>query len=781
VRTGPVDSLELSRLNAEFIVCVCGRVVYLCNFSLATIGSLFVPTLPAALQRRPKLLLLTFTVSVLLAVAALQIVSLWWRRDMILSGAEARAANLSYVLSEYVRGSFALADTSLRQLAIHARRVGGPDAPAEAWDAMLLSAKAAVPGGGALSVTDARGIIRRATVPILGQSRSDYYLFKHLAALDRDELVVDRPFVSNLAPNRILIPIGRRLVDDKGRFAGTVVATVMPEAFREFFRTIDVGEAGIISVFHPDGVVLLREPADPDGIGAPATSNPVLQAAQRSGSDGVTTGRLQAGGPTYVSAYRQTAGTPPLIVAVSLSEGEILADWQRQVQTSLAAFTALTLTLALMLRVLFRQMRARSKAEKDLTEVQRLEAERLRQSNERLEEALEREQRARLETEAASYLKDEFLMTVSHELRTPLTAIYGWVRMLATEGLRGDQRRRAIAAVERNARAQTRLIDDLLDVSRAISGKLRLEARPVNVADVVHAAVETLGSALEAKSIRLDSTIDAHIGPVVVDPDRVQQIVWNLLSNAIKFTPDHGTIRLSLRRTESSIEICVEDTGVGIDPDFLPYVFERFRQAEAGTRRRYGGLGLGLAIVRHLVELHGGTVAAQSGGDGAGARFRVLLPMRVARADSEPAMVSTPSAPLEALEARLDGLRVLVVDDEADARELFASIVERAGASVLTAPSAQDALRILADGSIQILLSDIEMPGEDGYELIAQVLANPQIPRPIAIAVTAYARSVDRRRALDAGFDRHLAKPIEPAELVAVIASLTAQQLARRT
>ena len=742
---------------------------------------MFVPTLPAALQRRPKLLLLTFTVSVLTAVAALQAVSLWWRRDMILSSAESRAANLSYVLSEYVRGSFALADTSLRQLAIHARRVGGPNAPAEAWDAMLSSAKAAVPGGGSLSVTDANGIIRRATVPIVGQSRSDYYLFKQLAALDRDELVVDRPFVSSLARNRILIPIGRRLVDGKGRFAGTVVAAVMPEAFREFFRTVDVGEEGIISVFHPDGVVLLREPSEPDGMGAPAADNPVLQAAQRSGKDGITTGPLQPSGATFVSAYRMTAGTPPLIVAVSLNQREILADWQRQVQTSLAAFTALTLTLALMLRVLFRQMRARSKAEKDLTEVQRLEAERLRQSNERLEEALEREQRARLETEAASYLKDEFLMTVSHELRTPLTAIYGWVRMLAAEGLRGDQRRRAIAAVERNARAQTRLIDDLLDVSRAISGKLRLEARPVNVADVVLAAVETLGAALEAKSIRLESNIDAHIGPVVVDPDRVQQIVWNLLSNAIKFTPDHGTVRLSLRRTESSIEICVEDTGVGIDPDFLPYVFERFRQAEAGTRRRYGGLGLGLAIVRHLVELHGGTVAAQSGGDGAGARFRVLLPMRVARADSEPATVSAPSAPLEALEARLDGLRVLVVDDEADARELFASIVERAGASVLTAPSAQDALRILADGSIQVLLSDIEMPGEDGYELIAQVLANPQIPRPIAIAVTAYARSVDRRRALDAGFDRHLAKPIEPAELVAVIASLAAQQLARRT
>jgi signal transduction histidine kinase/ActR/RegA family two-component response regulator len=426
-------------------------------------------------------------------------------------------------------------------------------------------------------------------------------------------------------------------------------------------------------------------------------------------------------------------------------------------------------------------MRARSKAERDLTEVQRLEAERLRQSNERLEEALELEQRARRETEAASYLKDEFLMTVSHELRTPLTAIYGWVRMLAGEGLSSDQRRRAISAVERNARAQTRLIDDLLDVSRAISGKLRLEARPVNVADVLLAAVETLGAALEAKSIRLQTSIDSDIGPVIVDPDRVQQIVWNLLSNAIKFTPDHGTVHLSLRQIESNIEIAVEDTGVGIDPDFLPYVFERFRQAEAGTRRRYGGLGLGLAIVRHLVELHGGTVSAHSGGNGKGAQFRVLLPMRAARTDSEPTVVAAPAARRGEAEARLDGLRVLVVDDEMDARELFASIVERAGATVLTATSAQDALRILAGGNIHVLLSDIEMPGEDGYQLIAQVLANPNIPRPVSIAVTAYARSSDRRRALDAGFDWHLAKPIEPTELGAVIAAFTTQQASRTT
>ena len=209
-------------------------------------------------------------------------------------------------------------------------------------------------------------------------------------------------------------------------------------------------------------------------------------------------------------------------------------------------------------------------------------------------------------------------MTVSHELRTPLTAIYGWVRMLAAEGMADDQRRRALAAVERNARAQTRLIDDLLDVSRAISGKLRLDARPVSISEILSAAIETVAPAMEAKSIRFESAIDPDVGPVVVDPDRMQQIVWNLLSNAIKFTPEGGTVRLALTRRDSTIEIAVSDSGVGIDAEFLPYVFERFRQADAGSRRRFGGLGLGLAIVRHLVELHGGTVSAESQGEGTG-------------------------------------------------------------------------------------------------------------------------------------------------------------------
>ncbi len=727
----------------------------------------------AALQRRAKLLILAFTAFVLLAIATLQLGTLWWRRDGVIKAAESRAANLALVLSAYVRESFETADTSLRQLAIHARRVGGANAPPEAWDAILLSARAALPGSGSISVTDANGIIRRSTQPqIVGESRRDHYVFKQLSAMPSDELVVDHPFRSPLNPRRFLIPIGRRLVTDDGKFEGTVVAVLMPEAFREFFRTVEVGDQGLISVFHPDGVVLFREPSDADPIGEPAKGHPLLEAALRGGRAGIHRGSFAPDGPAFISAFHSSGGTPPLVVAVSLNESDVLAAWSRQLWASIGAFAALSLTLALVMRVLFRQMNARAKVEQELSEIQRLEAARLRDTNERLEQALEREQRARRETEAASYLKDEFLMTVSHELRTPLTAIYGWARMLGSDGLPADQRSRALAAIERNARAQTRLIDDLLDVSRAISGKLRLEARPVNPADVVLAAADTLGPALEAKSITFETDIDASLDPVVIDPDRVQQIVWNLLSNAIKFTPEGGTVRLGLRRVDSSIEIVVTDSGVGIEPDFLPYVFERFRQADAGSRRRYGGLGLGLAIVRHLVELHGGTVTVLSTGEGNGSTFRVVLPARPGRVDFERMAMAASPETVPGGTARLDGLRVLVVDDEADARELFASILDGAGATVLTASSAQDALELLSGDGAHVLLSDLEMPGDDGYQLLHRVRQNPAIPRPVAVAITAFARAADRRRALEAGFDWHLAKPIEPTELISVIASL---------
>jgi signal transduction histidine kinase/ActR/RegA family two-component response regulator len=581
--------------------------------------------------------------------------------------------------------------------------------------------------------------------------------------------VLDRPFLSVSEPKHYILPVGRPLTTPDGRFDGIVVATLLPETYRAFFRTLEVG-SGVITVLHPEGVVLFREPSQRNPINEAAAGNPLL-ALGKSQRAGIVHGPLVHGGPPYISAYR-TVAPPPVVVAVSLSRAGVLEDWQRQRSVTASAFGALTVTLAMMVLLLFRVVDARVRAERELAAVRDLEADRLRESNERLEAALEREQRARKETEAASYLKDEFLMTVSHELRTPLTAIYGWARVLGTRQMEASQQARAIAAIERNAHSQTRLIDDLLDVSRAISGKLRLDARVVNVADVLRAAVETVSPALTARQLRFEADFDPATPPVSADPDRLQQIAWNLLSNAIKFTPEGGSVRLSLSATDTQVEIAVSDTGSGIPPDFLPYVFERFRQGDGGSKRRYGGLGLGLAIVRHLVELHGGTVTAESDGPDTGATFRVSLPLGPIRVDEGAERAPMRGARPRTDGERLDGVRVLIVDDEADARELFTSILEAAGATVMSAASAAGALRILENKEIDVLLSDIEMPDEDGYHLLRDAAAMRSSERLIPVAVTAYARPTDRRRALEAGFKWHLAKPVEPTELVAVIASL---------
>jgi signal transduction histidine kinase len=592
----------------------------------------------ALFRRRPKFNIIAFTVTVLIAVATLEIVDLLWRHDRALKNAETRATNVAIVLAEYIRGSFASADAALRQLQLHGRRVGGSSAPKEDWDPMLSAAKAALPESGSLTVTDASGIIKHSTQrAIVGQSRSDEVVFKQLATATSDDLVVGLPFPALTTPVQHIVPVGRRLVTAAGAFDGTIVASVIPERYRQFFETIQVGREGTISVLHPhgDGIVLFRAPSATNPIDQPVRENVLLQLG-RERPAGVFHGPLVNGGPHFISAYR-TIGTPALIIAVSLSERDVLGDWRSERRVAATAFGALTLALALIVVVLFRTVNARERVERELVEVQRLEAERLRDTNERLAAALEREQRARKDIETASYLKDEFLMTVSHELRTPLTAIYGWARVLSTREMPREEQARAIAAIERNAHAQTRLIDDLLDVSRAISGKLRLEPRIINVADVLRAAVETVSPAMAAKNIHFDAEYDPQTPPILADPDRLQQIVWNLLSNATKFTPEQGAVTLRLSHTDTHVEITVADTGSGIDPEFLPHVFERFRQADVGSRRRYGGLGLGLAIVRHLAELHGGTVSAESAGRDRGATFRVRLPVRTVTNPAEPA------------------------------------------------------------------------------------------------------------------------------------------------
>jgi signal transduction histidine kinase/ActR/RegA family two-component response regulator len=376
----------------------------------------------------------------------------------------------------------------------------------------------------------------------------------------------------------------------------------------------------------------------------------------------------------------------------------------------------------------------------------------------------------------ANRMKDEFLMTVSHELRTPLTAIYGWARMLVSGQIRDDQRQRAIEVIERNAQAQTQLVNDLLDVSRAISGKVRLDVRPVDLSQVISAAIDSMQPAADAKLIRLETVLDPNASAISGDRERMQQIVWNLLSNAIKFTPEGGRVQVRLERQDSHVEIVVSDTGSGIDQNFLPYVFDRFRQGDAGTTRQHSGLGLGLAIVRQLVELHGGSVLVESPGAGQGTTFRVILPLTMAREDTEtatqPAVADeTPALPMR----HLHGARILIVEDEPQTRELFGAIMENAGGEVRVAASARDATAILSTWWPEVLLSDIEMPHEDGYVLMEQVNAMERRERrPItAVAVTAHSRPEDRLRALEAGFQWHLPKPVEPSELVAVVASLT--------
>lgn len=398
---------------------------------------------------------------------------------------------------------------------------------------------------------------------------------------------------------------------------------------------------------------------------------------------------------------------------------------------------------------------------------------------------LEYERRARTEAEHASRMKDEFLATVSHELRTPLNAILGWVQVLNAESLSPADLHRGLEVIDRNARAQAQLIEDLLDMSRIITGQLRLAVERVALTGIVEAAIAAVQPAAQAKNIALTTELAADNDQVTGDPTRLQQIVWNLLSNAIKFTPCGGEVHVALTRTAQQIEVCVRDTGQGIASDFLPHVFDRFRQADASTTRRFSGLGLGLGIVQQLVELHGGTVSAASMGVGQGATFTVSLPFAATRehgpAESPlrrtapvPTATDTQTPVVQAKQPELRGIEVLVVDDDADARTLVEFFLEQAGARVRTAGSAAAALELLRERCPHVLLSDIAMPGEDGYGLIRQVRALPvdaggAVP---AVALTALARSEDRTRSLLAGFNLHLAKPVDPAELLAVVANV---------
>jgi signal transduction histidine kinase len=402
-----------------------------------------------------------------------------------------------------------------------------------------------------------------------------------------------------------------------------------------------------------------------------------------------------------------------------------------------------------------------------LSELKRGEAER--------EKILLREQAARAEAEAANRLKDEFLSTLSHELRTPLTSIIGWTNLMRAGRVRGEVQAQALETIERNAKVQSRLIDDLLDLSRIISGKLLLEAREVGLDTVVSNSIEVVRPAANAKGIRL--TFECKPGGKTIsgDPARLQQVAWNLLSNAVKFTPEGGQVSVRLSSEGARVRLSVSDTGRGIPPEFLPHVFDRFRQADSATTRSYGGLGLGLAIVRHLAELHGGEVGAESAGENQGSTFSVAFPLAQTAA---PCSCQQAEALEDALSLGrpegLAGVRVLVVDDEQDTRRLISTVIAQSGAEVTACASAGEALEKLKTWRPHILMSDIGMPGEDGYALIQKVRALPpeRGGRTPAAALTAYARDEDRGRALAAGYQLHIAKPFNPGELLAAVTDL---------
>ena len=421
------------------------------------------------------------------------------------------------------------------------------------------------------------------------------------------------------------------------------------------------------------------------------------------------------------------------------------------------------------------RLRGFAKLTRDLTERKRTEA--LEASGAEREAMLERERGARMLAQRTARMKDEFLATLSHELRTPLNAILGWAQLLRTRGTaEAGEFHRGLEVIERNARAQVRLIDDLLDLSRIMSGRFRLDVQQVSLADIVRGVLDSMEPAAQAKGLRLENVLDPKSVIVSGDPARLQQVFWNLLSNAVKFTPKGGRVQVLLQRVNSHIEFSVSDTGIGISADFLPHVFDRFSQRDSSTHREYGGLGLGLAISKQLVDLHGGTIHAKSMGEGQGATFVVHLPLIILGKERDQAPRIHPAAG-EMLDAvpvpKLDGVRALIVDDEGDALELIRRVLESRGASVTTVGSGEEALRLLERSEPDVIISDIGMPGMDGYQFMRRMrAAEPKDRRTPALALTAFARPDDRKHAILAGYQAHLAKPFDMAELAIVVAGL---------
>jgi signal transduction histidine kinase/ActR/RegA family two-component response regulator len=387
---------------------------------------------------------------------------------------------------------------------------------------------------------------------------------------------------------------------------------------------------------------------------------------------------------------------------------------------------------------------------------------------EQRENLLGMEKRAREEAEKVNFAKDEFLATLSHELRTPLTTMLGWSKILSKHKLDKATTDRAIQAIERSAKSQAQLIDDLLDVSRIITGKFQIEKKAMDLIDLIHSSIDMIRPTMEAKDLAVALQISENPGPIAGDFHRLQQVLWNILSNAVKFTPPGGRITVTLERTNSHATIVVQDTGKGIDPEILPFIFERFRQADSSYTRNEGGLGLGLAIVQHIVTLHSGRVFAESEGEGKGSTFKIVLPV----VTTETKSFRTVRSKRASQKADLHGLNILVVEDDSESRDLIALILEKANATVTCVSSVAEALAVLKDSKPDLLISDIGMPAEDGYQLISLFRSNPATREIPAIALTAYASSADRLKAINAGFQFHMSKPLDPSDLIETVAEL---------
>jgi signal transduction histidine kinase/ActR/RegA family two-component response regulator len=619
-----------------------------------------------------------------------------------------------------------------------------------------------------------------------------------------DRVVQTRaPTVGNLArgtDGTLLFPVRVPVIRDR-ELRYVLTAIVKPEEIRDVVARHGLPSDWVISILDANGRRVARSRAHEENLGGEVS--PTVRAVMaRDSREGFGLAYSLEGERIYTpysriepSGWSAVLGIPATLVEAAAYRS--LAVYGGGLLISIALGTVAALGVARSINRPIADLRAAAQAlgrrqppsppQTAIQEIRDVAAALVAAADERTkgeaqrEQLLDREREARATAEAADRAKEEFLAVLSHELRTPLNAVYGWARMLRRGQIQGEaQLTRALEVIERNANAQVQLVDDLLDVSRVITGKMRLDVRPFDLKLVVETALDAVRPAAEAKGIRLQGVLDPRAGPITGDPDRLQQVVWNLLMNAVKFTPKGGRVQANLQRVNSHVEIVVSDTGQGIAPDILPLIFERFRQGDSSSTRVHTGLGLGLALVKHLVELHGGTVVAQSAGEGKGATFVVKLPLAIAELRPGPVPRIHPTAPsMDSFPggARLDDLRILVVDDDPDALDLATAILGGAGAVVRRCVTVAEALDTVRAWKPDVLVSDIEMPGEDGYSLIRRVRAldADQGGRTPAVALTAYGRTQDRMLSLNAGYNMHVPKPVDPGELTTIVASLAAR------